>query len=188
VLSQVQTRGFSGGSDEFVEIYNPGSVAVTFDSTWVLKSRSAVGTTCASNTTTSRFSGLGDVIPPHGHLLYANFNGYSGAIAPDELYTNGIVDAASLMLYHGTTLVDALCFYYDTTTETNLTTCSTPYVCMGMPAKNPHDNTTGTDVNASLERKPGGSGGNTQNTYDNVNDFAQNASPDPHDLTSKATP
>jgi hypothetical protein len=185
VISQVQTRGLGGGLDEFVEIYNPGSASITFDTTWTLKSRSATAT-CP--TTVTKFTGLGDVIPPHGHLLYANFDGYSGTVAPDEEYTDGIVDAASLMLYHGTTLVDALCFYYSPATEANFTGCSTPYVCMGTPVQNPHNDTSSTDTDESLERKPGGSLGNTQNTFDNANDFDTNTSSDPHDLVSPPTP
>jgi len=100
----------------------------------------------------------------------------------------GIPDAASVILVQGNNVVDALCFYYDSTTLATLTGCSNPYTCNGTPVMNPHDNTTATDTNESLERRPGGSGGNTVDTGDNANDFAVNTTADPHDLASVPVP
>src|SRR5262249_48510818 len=73
LISQLQTRGVNGGNDEFVEIYNPGTISVTFDSTWKVSARSATGglANCATAGLGDRFSGMGQVIPPHGHVLYA---------------------------------------------------------------------------------------------------------------------
>jgi hypothetical protein len=192
VLSQVQTRGSNGGNDEFVEIYNPTSAPVVLDTSWTVKGRSAVGGTasCATSLPGERFAGAGQTIPAYGHILFANNSspGYDGTTAADATYTIGIPDAASLVLYHGTNVVDALCFFYDSTTEGALTGCSVPYVCEGTPIQNPHDNTTDTDKDASLERKPGGAAGNGQSTDDNAADFVTNTSPDPHDLASAPTP
>lgn len=192
LLSQVQTRGAAGGDDEFVEIYNPTSAPVIFDATWVVRARSAEGGTtgCPTAIPIEHFAGAGQTIPAHGHILYANASsdGYSGSTAPDGTYTTGIPDAASIVLLHGEDVADALCFSYSDATETALTACSVPYTCEGTPAHNPHDDTTGTDTDASLERKPGGAGGNAQNTHDNMADFEENPSPDPHDLASAPTP
>jgi hypothetical protein len=190
LLSQIQTRGINGGNDEFVEIYNPGSISVTFDSTWAVKARSAIITPCTANALSGRFIGAGQVIPAHGHILYTNPTnpGYSETRPADSTYTTGITDASSVLLFHGATLVDTLCFYYDAPTQTALTTCSSPYTCAGAPILNPHNNLSGTNVDASLERKPGGSLGNTQNTGDNSTDFASNGTADPHDLASTPVP
>jgi hypothetical protein len=194
LLSQVKTRGVNGGSDEWVEIYNPGSAPVTFDSTWALESRNAtLGLSgCATVAYGVRFNGGGQVIPPHGHILYANSAGFSeSATTPaDGTYPSnyGIPDAASVVLLHGAAVADALCFYYDGTTESTLACPGNPFTCSGTPVMNPHDNTTATDDNESLERKPGGSGGNTANSGNNAMDFATTATADPHDLASTPVP
>ena len=39
---------------------------------------------------------------------------------------------------------------------------------------NPHDNMPSSNTDASLERKPGGAGGNMENTHDNATDFVSN--------------
>ncbi len=190
MLSQLKTRGALNGSDEWVEIYNPTSTSVAFDATWSVQVMNA-SSGCASGYAT-RFTGGNQTIPPHGHILYANTGGYSEmATTPaDGTYGTGIADAGSVILVHGSTVVDALCFYYDTTTEATLTGtgCAVPYTCSGTPVKNPHDNTSATDNNESLERKPGGSGGNTVDTGDNANDFQVTNPADPHDLASTPVP
>lgn len=193
VISQVQTRGDNGGNDEFVEIYNPSSAPVLFDASWSLKARSAIGgvSSCTTNSLATRFTGGGQTIPAHGHVLFTNMTvpPYNGATASDGTYSIGIPDAASVVLQHNNTVVDALCFYFDSVTQGALTGCSAAYICNGTPAMNPHDNMPSTNEDASLERKPGGSGGNTQNTHDNATDFAV-VSQDPiaHDLQSTPVP
>jgi hypothetical protein len=177
-----------------VEIYNPGTAPVTFDSTWALKVRSATAglSGCAAALYGIRFNGGGQVIPANGHILYANSAGFSESVttpADDTYPTNfGITDAGSVILVHGQAIIDALCFYYDSTTQDTLTGCSVAYTCAGAPVMNPHDNTTDTDDNESLERKPGGAGGNAVNTGDNSSDFVTRTTADPHDLTSAPVP
>ncbi|HTB72312.1 MAG TPA: hypothetical protein VK762_03665, partial [Polyangiaceae bacterium] len=75
VISQVQTRGLSGASDEFVEIYNPAPGPMTFDATWVVKMMSA--TSGCGTSYTTLFSGGGQVIPSHAHILYSSATGTS---------------------------------------------------------------------------------------------------------------
>lgn len=189
VISQVQSRGSSAGNDEFVEIYNASSASITFDATWTVTVRNATGgvASCATVTPSLLITGASQVIPSHKHLLFATSN-LSESITPDATFSAGIPDAASLVLLHAGLPVDALCFQYDAATTTTLTTCTVAYVCEGTPALNPHDNTSGTNTNASLERKPGGAGGNTVDSNDNANDFLSNAAPDPHNLASAAVP
>lgn len=188
VISQVQTRGDNGGNDEFVELYNPGSGPVIFDDTWTLQGRSATSPASCTTGASPRFAGGGQIIAPHGHLLFVNSAAYNGPTAGDATYTTGITDAASLVLQHGAGNVDALCFYYDATTQSALATCAVAYVCEGTPVANPHNNTSGTDVDASLERKPGGDLGNTQDTGDSATDFVTNTNPDPHNQASGGVP
>jgi hypothetical protein len=177
-----------------VEIYNPGSAPVTFDGTWAVKARNAtVGMAgCSTAGYGTRFMGGSQVIPPHGHILYANAAGFSESAATpaDGTYPMiyGIPDAASVILVHGNAVVDALCYYYDATTQATLGCPGNPYTCSGTPVMSPHDNTTSTDVNSSLERRPGGSSGNTQNTQDNAADFITTTPADPHDLASPPVP
>jgi hypothetical protein len=191
-LSQVKTRGALGADDEWVEIYNPGMAPVTFDSGWSVKVRGAEPSmlVCAAAPYAVRFVGGGQTILGHGHILYANSAGFSesATTGADGIYSTGIPDAASVLLLHGTTVVDALCFYYNVATKAELSCVTNPYICAGMPVMNPHDEDAGTDTNASLERKPGGALGNTMDTQDNANDFATRATADPHDLMSPTTP
>ena len=189
VLSQVQSRGVLGGSDEFVELYNPTSGPVTFDASWTVKARSATGgvAQCANAAMTTRFAGAGQIIPAHGHILHAN-PGYSGVTPPDGTYTTGIPDAAAVVLVHGTTTVDALCFYYDQSTLGALTTCATAYPCEGTPVQNPHNNTSGSNVDTSLERLPGGAAGNAVDNNNNAGDFVVTSPSNPRNLASPPAP
>lgn len=192
LISQIQTRGSNGGNDEFVEIYNPTSAPITFDSTWSVSTRSAVGT-CAGNTETVRFSGSGQVIPAHGHLLFVNNSApaYNGPVSGNATYATGIVDAASVVLKKNNVAMDAICFYYDAATQNNLLNCSVPYTCEGAPVSNlPHNNTTAglSNSDASLERRPGGAGGNATDTNVSANDFVSLATATPRNLSSAPTP
>jgi hypothetical protein len=184
----------NGASDEWVELYNPGPSSITFDSTWSLQART--GSTglaaCASTAYTTRFGGGGQVIPAHGHILYASSTGFSESAKTqaDGTYpaATSLTDAGGVLLLHGGAVVDALCYYFDSTTESTLSCPGNPFQCAGTPVMNPHDNTTGSDNNASLERKPGGAGGNTVNTHDNAADFAAATTADPHDIGSTPVP
>jgi hypothetical protein len=141
------------------------------------------GASCGAYT--NRITGAGQVIPSHHHILFKNSSGTSSyAIAADGTYATGIADSDSMTLTHGGTVVDAVCFYLSNQSSW---TCSGS-TCEGQQIQNPHDDTTATDTNASLERKLGGTMGNTQNTGNNAADFFVNTSPDPRDLASPPTP
>jgi hypothetical protein len=187
LISEVQSRGANGGSDEFVEIYNPTGAPVLFDGSWAVWAR---GSNCAT-AAVQRFTGLGQTIPAHGHILYAG-SMYNGAVVADAVFATGITDASSVVLIHNSVAVDALCFGFDDATLAVFTTCTAPsYTCEGTAMNNqPHDNTSGvtSNVNASLERKPGGSSGNAQDTNNNAADFAKVSAPTPQNLFSLPTP
>jgi hypothetical protein len=182
LISEVQTRGSAGASDEFVEIYNPMSVAVTFDATWKLESRSSV-----AGAYSGRFAGSGQSIPPHGHLLIVG-SAYGGGTASDGALTSSVTDAGALRLTHGGATVDTVCFFFDNNTFAAL---DATYGCEGMPVSNfPHNNGgSGMSAsNVSIERKPGGALGNGVDTNDSAADFAGNTPSNPQDLASMPVP
>ena len=190
LISEARTRGAAGSSDELVELYNPGKSAITLDSSWTLSVRSAIGA-CATDAAFVKFTGAGQTLPPRGHLLIVG-SGYTQAPAGDTTLVNGgIADAGSLGLYRGAVLVDALCYGYDAATLTSLASCAVPYVCNGTPASNqPHDNTLSpsSNVDVSLERKPGGAQGNQIDTGNNLADFKQSKPARSQNLASPAAP
>ncbi len=145
VISQVQTRGDGGGNDEFIELHNPGTTPVLFDSSWTVGFRSATGT-CSINTEAERYAGVGQLIPARGYLLLTNTS-YGGSVAGDGSYSLGLVDSGSLVLRRAGTVVDALCFQFDSVTAGALVSCSPAFVCEGTAPLNPHNNTTSTTSN-----------------------------------------
>jgi hypothetical protein len=191
LISELQTRGDAGGGDEFIEIYNPMSISATFDANWTIWARSAASQACAG--LNKRITGAGQVIPAHGHLLFANSTGFNAGVTPDATYTTGFTDSGQVVLLHNGALADQVCYYFNTTTQNNLTCGSPPamwFVCQGMVSNSPHNDTTGGTSNSdvSLERKPGGAAGNGQSTGDNAADFSTMATPSPQNLLSAPTP
>ena len=180
VISQVQSRGLAGGSDEFVDLYNPTGVAVTLDSTWAVDAR--------SNTSSSfgtRWTGTSKSIPSLGHYLLVG-SAYSGAAAGDGSLSSGITDASSVRLTHSGTTVDELCYAYSPATSATL--MGAGYSCPGTPATNPHNDATSTDIAESLERLPGGAAGNCVDTGDSSHDFKTTNPSAPENTSSPATP
>ena len=190
VISQMQSRGTAGGNDELIEIYNGTAASITFDASWTLTVRNATGGLGACVATPSvLYTGANQVIASHKHLLLTA-SAYSESVPGDATFGAGIPDAASLVLLHAAATVDALCFSYDATTTGTLTGCTIAYTCEGTPATNPHDNTASATSNAdnSLERKPGGAGGNGTDANDNATDFSTATPADPHNLAAAAVP
>jgi hypothetical protein len=193
LISEVQTRGSNGGADEFLEVYNPNGYAVAFDSAWEIWTRNAASSACAM--LNKRIGGGGQMIPAHGHLLFTNASspGYDGTVTGDATYTTGLTDSGQIVLLHGGALVDSLCYYFNTTTQNNLT-CTTPpamwFPCQGAVSNAPHNdgNTGASGTDVSIERKPGGSLGNGQNTGDNAADWNTMVTPNPQNTTSPAAP
>lgn len=190
LISQVRSRGPGGAHDEFVELYNPGATPVTLDAGWTLTTRSAVGQ-CDANNVRALFTGAGQVIAPHGHLLLGGA-AYTPEPPPDAaLALGGVADAASVVLSQGGAVVDALCYAFDAATTASLTGCSVPYLCAGAPASNlPHDDTqsAASVADASLDRRPGGALGNGANTGVSRADFRAVAPATPESSTSPPAP
>ena len=173
LFSEVRSRGLLAGNDDFVELYNPGNANVTLTTDWVLRARSDTG-----GTYNNRFTGSGQVVPPHSHFLIVG-SAYAGPPAGDAPLTSGITDMASLVLQNGAVVVDAVCFYCGANNPFDAT-----YTCEGAPFVK-----TGctTNVDRSIERKPGGDLGNCIDTGVNADDFAVIAPSNPQDLASPPT-
>ncbi len=158
---------------------------MTLDDTWVLKVLSAGGVTYPS-----RWTGSGKILPAWGHFLIVGST-YNQTPAGDDVLTSGITDSASLILNHGNTMVDAVCYY-----ATNLTLAAamadfTNAYCLGTPVSNaPHSNAPGatSDVDASIVRRPGGTGNNCVDTSDNAADFITETPAVPRSSASAPTP
>lgn len=169
ILSEVKWRGTLGAQDDFVEIYNPGNTSVTLTSAWTIESRSETAATY-----TVRFTGAGQIIPPHEHFLVV---GTSPSFTGDDVLTSGLADEASVVLKNNGTLVDAVCWNCGTNNFTDQS-------CQGAPVA-----VTGcaNAVDRSIERKPGGTIGNCSDT--NSPDDWQVITPSfPQNLSSAPTP
>jgi len=198
-ISEVRSAGPAGMGfgDDFVEIYNPSATqSVTLTPSWKIMQQSAQGAACQGAPKTN-FVGDGKaVIPPHGHFLVVGWEYVQMPPGDAKLLLSdmnaSIADAASIWLQHGSKVVDAICFYYDNTNLGYLNmACPFPYECKGMPVSNlPHNGSSQPTslVDASLERKPGGAQGNTQNTGDNSADFRMIMPANPENLHSPPVP
>jgi len=175
VIGQIRTRGTNGGGDEFVELFNPTASAVTLDGSWTIEGRSDTGSSF-----TTRWSGGGQTIPAHGYFLIVG-SSYAQSPTGDDTLTAGITDAGAVQLHDANGLVDAVCLYFDSTSQSHL---DTSYQCEGTPVDNsPHDNSSAGNSDSALERKPGGSGGACQDTGNNASDFAAVTPGAPHNAS-----
>lgn len=167
LLSEVVTGG-SSASDEFVEIYNPSPAPLP------LEGLELVYVTASGATVTRKASWAAGApeIPAHRHLLIANSAGIYAAIA-DTAYATGLAatgGSLALRIQGATTSIDAA--GWGTAASTWLEGSPAPVAPAG----------------ASIERLPGGAAGSSQDTDDNVTDFAIRALPDPQNSTAAPTP
>ncbi|HVY47846.1 MAG TPA: lamin tail domain-containing protein [Minicystis sp.] len=161
VFSEIRSRGPAGSGDEFVELYNPTPAAVALDASWHIDGRSDT----AGSYTTRWTGAAGKTIAAHGHFLIGG-SSYAGTV--DGTMTS-ITDATSLKLVQSGATVDAVCYAYSATTAGHF---GGTYTCEGTVIPfNPHDNSSATNTDASIERRPGGAAGNCIDTDDNAADF-----------------
>jgi hypothetical protein len=169
ILSEVKWRGTASAQDDFVELYNPGNAAVTLTSAWTIESRSET-----AGTYTVRFTGAGQVVPPHEHFLVV---GSAPTAVGDALLVSGITDETSVVLKNGAAVVDAVCWNCGTNSFTD-------HICQGAPVT---VTGCGNATDRSIERKPGGVLGNCSDT--NSPDDWQLITPSfPQNLSSPPTP
>ena len=163
VVSEVMTGGASA-SDEFIELYNPTSAALPLDGLEVVY----VTSTGATVTRKAAWAVGATGMPAGAHLLIANSAGIFGGMA-DIVYANGLAAAGgsvALRIQGAAAAVDSV--GWGTAASSWLETRAAP-----APA-----------ASSSLERLPGGPAGSSQDTDDNLADFAIQAIPDPQNSGS----
>jgi hypothetical protein len=163
VLSEVMTGG-AGASDEFIELYNPTSGTQPLEGLEVVY----VTSTGATVTRKAAWAAGAAGMTPGAHLLIANSAGIFGGLG-DMTYTNGLAAAGgsvALRVQAAATAIDAV--GWGTAASTWLETRPAPAAAAG----------------SSLERLPGGAVGSSQDTDDNLVDFAIQPVPDPQNSGS----
>ncbi|PYS27470.1 MAG: hypothetical protein DMF75_20315, partial [Acidobacteria bacterium] len=92
VISEFRTRGPNGPNDEFVEIYNNSDSPINI-SGWKIKGSNAAGAVATRVTINSSTT-----LPVRGHFLATNSTSYSGSVAGDQTYTNGLTNDGGIAL------------------------------------------------------------------------------------------
>ena len=167
VISEVTTGGASA-SDEMIELYNPMASSLPLEGLELVY-------VTATGATVSRRAAWGTgaaSVPPAQHVLVANELGAYASIA-DVTYASGMAasgGSVALRIQGASTAIDSVGWG----TAANL--------WMEGAA------TVAPPAGSSLERLPGGAGGSTRDTDDNVSDFAIRDVPDPQNLGSAPTP
>lgn len=182
VISEIRSRGAGGASDEIVELWNATDAPVTLDNTWKLEGRSHTG--AAYN---ARWTGSGAVIPAWGHFLLAG-TAYVQLPLPDDMLSSGVTDASSLRLTQAGAVIDAVCYAFDAAT---LAAFDATFTCEGTPVSNlPHNNgnSVASNVDVSIERKPGAGAGHCTDSGDNSADFITQMPATPMSSADPPTP
>ncbi len=168
VISEFRTNGPNGGSDEFIELYNPTNAAVNI-SGWKINGSSSTGVVSTRLTITT-----GVTLPEHGHFLATNnaTGGYTGTVTGDQTYNTGINDSGGIAILNAASaVIDEV----------------------GMSSGSAYGEGTRLspllgNQNQSYERLPGGAGGSSQDTGDNATDFHVLTPSDPQNLSSPPVP
>jgi hypothetical protein len=167
LLSELVTGG-SSASDEFVEIYNPGPATLPLEGLEL----AYVTASGATITRKASWAAGAPEIAPYHHLLIANSAGIYAGIA-DAVYATGLAatgGSVALRIQGAATAIDAV--GWGTAASAWMEGSAAPAASAG----------------ASLERLPGGAAGSSQDTDDNLADFAIRALPDPQNSTAEPTP
>ncbi len=168
VISEFRSRGTAGtgASDEFVELFNPGNIAVDI-SGWKIRRSSGCGTTLTNMVTISSTT----LLAPGQHWLAAATGSTYASIA-DQTFAAGISDTGGVAVtIADNSVIDAagMCATTTFVEGTALTALS------------------GT-IEQSYERKPGSASGNCYDTNDNASDFIHNiGTSNPQNLNASRT-
>src|SRR5215213_7707821 len=165
LVSEVQTGGASA-SDEFAEITNVGAASVD------LAGLELVYATSTGSTVTRKASWSSPLLLGSGrHLLIANSGGTYASIA-DATYSGGFAATGGAIVLRvvGGAPLDAVGWGDASNTFVEGTAAAAPA------------------AGASVERKPGGIGGNTIDTNANSADFFTQASPNPQSVAAPPIP
>lgn len=165
VVSEVQTGGGSA-SDEFMEIGNMGPAEVDLSGLEVVYVTSTGGTVTRKAAWTESL-----LLGPGRHLVIANGSGAFASIA-DATYSGGFAatGGAVVLRVAGGAPIDAL--GWGDATNSFVEGAAAPAPAAG----------------TSLERRPGGTSGNTTDTNDNLADFSAQPTPNPQNLAAPPVP
>ena len=163
VVSEVTTGGASA-SDEFIELYNPGPLALPLEGLEVIYVTASGGTI----TRKANWASGAPSMAPGTHVLIANAAGAFAAVA-DVTYTNGLAatgGSLAIRILGAGSAIDAVGWGN-----------ATSIWLEGLPA-------AAAAAGHSIERLPGGVQGSGQDTDQNSVDFIESATPDPQNSLS----
>lgn len=109
LISQFRTRGPLGGNDEFVEIFNSGSVPLDVSGVRLAGSTASPPGVLSTRATLP----AGTTLQPRAYYLFTNATastGYSGTVPGDQPYLTGINDLGGIALVaaDGVTVLDSV--------------------------------------------------------------------------------
>ncbi|MBW3612854.1 MAG: lamin tail domain-containing protein [Chloroflexi bacterium] len=167
VVSEIVAGG-AAASDEFVELYNPTDAPLPLEGlelVYVSASGLTVGRRAA-------WDAGAPELGPGRHLLIANEQGIYAALA-DSVYASGMAatgGSVALRIQGAASAIDAVGWGTAASTWMEASPAAAPA------------------AGSSIERRPGGALGSTQDTDDNAADFIERAVPDPQNLASPPVP
>lgn len=169
VISQFRIRGPLFANDEFVELFNPTSAAVSIGG-WKLKAATATAVVGTRATVP-----VGVSIPPGGYYLFTNSSvgGYTGSVPGNQQYATGIPDNGALGITLPTDqVVDAVGM-----SSTAVLVEGTPLPVLGSA-----------NIDRGYMRRLGADGCPSQDTNDNAADFVLVVPTTPRNANSPACP
>lgn len=168
MISEFRVRGPSGGSDEFIELYNNTDAAINIGG-WKINGSNATAGTGTRVTITAN-----TMIPARGYFLAtftASTTGYTGPVVGNQTYGSGITDDGGIALLNGTTIID----------QVGMSTGSA--YKEGTPLPSLGSNNTTRSYRRNLL-----SSGRYWDTDDNTADFTVLTVADPQNMASSPTP
>lgn len=157
VIAEVRTRGPEDGNQDFFEILNATASTVTLTSAFRVDVRGE-----EAGAYDTRWQGDGGIIlAPGARALIANnaANNPLGGATADARYQDGIRDGASVVLYEGDAVVDAVCFTCEAASLDG-------FICEGAPFERPAS--CAADGDTSVQRGADGCGDTDDNARDLV--------------------
>ncbi|MFH1098588.1 MAG: lamin tail domain-containing protein [Candidatus Uhrbacteria bacterium] len=183
VIAEVQVGGVAA-RDEFVELYNPTAAAISIEG-WQLSKWTGTGARKENLVLeframfTNRYpppsEGVPAIIPAHGSVLVAPTDSTFGSTADVVYTTQYSLGVDNTVVLYGSEGADGKRVIVD------LVGMGTATLREGVTAPNP-------PASQSIERKPGGTAGNSQDTDDNKEDFLDPATPSPQNSAVPARP
>ena len=175
VISQIQLEGDGASAleDEFVEIYNPTPTSITL-------AGESLQWKAVGGAYSVHVFGAGASVPAHGWFLLTRA-GYNGPVAPDELNADYAMPSpgGNLFLVSDGSSLSGNC--PNDSRIIDRVAYGTGSCPEGAPTPQPA-------ANNSVDRKPGGSCGNGQDTGNNAADFSLQSPANPHNRLSTPQP